>query len=259
MKTTIMTLSALAVLVGLASCSKEEKNSPSINTDSVKVSLFAEQENGSTRAKIGTSDGNKTTILWSENDSLSVFDGDNKNIKFKLASDAGETSGTFEGTVSKTSDSYIALYPYQETATINTERGTISSVVLKSEQTATDGSFDPTAALMTAKESGGTLSFKNVVGYVKVTPEFDCKKISLVSNNTEDKLAGTVSISIDADGTPTAAIASDASYTVSIEGNIKANTIYYIAVIPTTMSSGFKLTFTDNYGDEHLTFSSLTL
>ncbi len=36
-------------------------------------------------------------------------------------------------------------------------------MVLKSEQTATDGSFDPTAALMTAKESGGTLSFKNVV------------------------------------------------------------------------------------------------
>ena len=258
MKTTIMTLSALAVLVGLASCSKEEKNSPSINTDSVKVSLFAEQENGSTRAKIGTSNGSETTILWSENDSLSVFDGDNKNIKFDLTKGAGETSGTFEGTVSKTSDSYIALYPYQETAAINTERGTISSVVLKSTQTATDGSFDPTAALMTAKESDGTLAFKNVVGYVKVTPKFNCKRISLVSN-TEEKLAGTVSISIASDGTPTAAIASNASNIVSIKGDIKSGTTYYIAVIPATMSKGLKLIFTDSDGNESYRGSSNSL
>ncbi len=263
MKTTTFTLSALAVLVGLAACNKENFNSSSsspIEGNTVKVTLSANQD--ITRAAIGETTDSKTTILWSENDALSVFDAANKNIAFSIKDGVGTTSGTFEGEVSKTSDSYVALYPYQSAATINSDRNAISGVTLSSTQTATAGSFDPTAALMTAVETAeGTLAFKNAVGYVKVTPTFACTKISLISNNSSDALAGTVSISIASDGTPTAAIASDASYTVSVEGSIAANTACYIAVLPCTLSSGFQLVLTGSDGTAYgkLTTNALTV
>ncbi len=261
MKTTTFTLSALAVLVGLAACNKENFNSSSfdpIEGNTVKVTLSANQD--ITRAAIGnTGSDNKTTVLWSESDSLSVFDGANKNIQFSITSGTGTTSGTFEGEVSETSDSYVALYPYQSAATINSDRSAISGVTLSSTQTATAGSFDPTAALMVAKETTeGTLAFKNAVGYVKVTPTFACTKISLISNNSSDALAGTVSISI-ADGTPTASVVSDASSSVSISGDISANSTYYIAVLPATLTGGFKLVLTDSEGSETTKASSNTL
>ncbi len=139
MKTTTLTLSALAVLAGLAACTKENFN-PSSSSDThndgngLKVTLVAGQESeAGTRAEIGsTGDDKKTTILWSADDKLSVFDGADKNIEFTLTGEAGKTSGTFEGEVSKTSDSYVALHPYQADATIDTDRNTISNVTLKS-------------------------------------------------------------------------------------------------------------------------------
>ncbi len=266
MKTTTLTLSALALLAGLAACTKENFN-PSSSSDThndgngLKVTLVAGQENeAGTRAAIGETTDNKTTILWSANDKLSVFDGANKNIEFTLTGDAGKTSGTFEGEVGATSESYVALHPYQEVATINSERNTINGVTLKSVQTAVAGSFDPAAALMVATEStDGNLAFKNVVGYIKVTPGFACKKITLTSNNTDDALAGTeVSISL-ADGTPTVSSVSGASYSVSVSGDIAANTTYYIAALPATLKSGFKLIFTDSDGNKKSRASSGTL
>ncbi len=272
MKTTTLTLSALALLAGLAACTKENFN-PSSSSDThndgngLKVTLVAGQENeAGTRAEIGQTTGDDkktTTILWSEGDDLSVFDGDNSNIEFSIKSGTGTASGTFEGEVSKTSDKYVALHPYQSAATISSDRNSISGVTLSSEQTAVAGSFDPEAALMTAVEATkGTLAFKNIVGYIKVTPTSDCKKITLTSNSTSVNLAGTVDISIADDGTPTANIASsasDASNSVSISGDIKAGSTYYIAALPATLEGGFKLIFTDSEGKETSKTSSNTL
>ena len=256
-------LCAIALISAFAGCSKENADSFPKNTDTssdsdkktaIPVTLRAEQENKNrqpdSRAAIGetSEDGGTTSIVWSSDDKLSVFDGGNANKELTLYSGAGTTSGTFKGEVDTESDSYVALHPYQSAATINSDRTVISGVTLKSSQTATAGSFDPEAALMTAVEADGTLNFKNVVGYVKVTPEFDCSKISLISNSSSDVLAGTVDVTLTgSDGTPSAAAssgASDASDTVSIEGEITAGNEYYIAVLPATLSSGFRLVFT---------------
>ncbi len=254
---------AIALISAFAGCSKENADSFPKNTDTpsdsdkktaITVTLRAEQENKNrqpdSRAAIGetSGDGGTTSIVWSSEDKLSVFDGGNANKELTLYSGAGTTSGTFKGEVDTESDSYVALHPYQSAATINSDRTVISGVTLKSSQTATAGSFDPEAALMTAVEADGMLNFKNVVGYVKVTPEFDCSKISLVSNSSSDVLAGTVDVTLTgSDGTPSVAAssgASDASDTVSIEGTITAGNEYYIAVLPATLSSGFRIVFT---------------
>lgn len=244
-----MTLVALA---GLAGCAKENADSPEKNpTGNTLVTLTANQENAETKAEISTTDSK--VINWKKDDAITVIDGDGKNVEFTLTEGEGTRSGKFKGEVSKTADIYIALYPYQKDVTAS--EGTLKGVVLKSEQTAVAGSFDPEAALMMAESEAGSLSFKNIVGFVKVTPTVSCARITLVSNNSESKLAGTADITMT-DGKPTATITDGASSSVSIVGNIEAGKTYYIAIFPEILADGFRLVFTTSYGQD--TYKSTT-
>ena len=142
---------------------------------------------------------------------------------------------------------YTAVYPYTEGATIN-ETGVISGVTLPATQTAVEGSFDPSAALMAAKtvDGGRELAFKNLVGYVKVTTDFDCKKIELCAASGE-KLAGAGTITFT-DGTPSFTLDEGAESTITLlpagEGTLAAGKTYYIAVPATTLAAGWKISFT---------------
>lgn len=244
----------LAALAGLAGCAKENADSPEKNpTGNTLVTLTANQENAETKAEISTTDSK--VINWKKDDAITVIDGDGKNVEFTLTEGEGTRSGKFKGEVSKTADSYIALYPYQKDVTAS--EGALNGVVLKSEQTAVAGSFDPEAALMMAvTETGSTnLSFKNIVGFVKVTPTVSCARITLVSNNSESKLAGTAAITMT-DGKPSVTVTDGASSSVSIVGNIEAGSTYYIAIFPETLADGFRLVFTTSDGQD--TYKSTT-
>lgn len=252
MKTIRRTIMTLAALAGLAGCAKENADSPEKNpTSNTIVTLTANQENAETKAEISTTDSK--VINWKKDDAITVIDGDGKNVEFTLTEGEGTRSGKFKGEVSKTADSYIALYPYQKDVTAS--EGALNGVVLKSEQTAVAGSFDPEAALMMAESEAGSLSFKNIVGFVKVTPTVSCARITLVSNNSESKLAGTADINMT-DGKPTATVADGASSSVSIVGDIKAGSTYYIAIFPETLADGFRLVFTTSDGQD--TYKSTT-
>ena len=127
--------------------------------------------------------------------------------------------------------------------------GSIEDVVLPAVQTATAGSADPQAMLMIgASTDATTLEFKNVCAYVKVTPQFDCTRIVLKSNDTESLLAGTMTLGLDTDGNPTTTVTANGTNEVTLSGDIKANNTYYIAVRPETLADGFtiKFTTTDN-------------
>ena len=243
------TFLALAALAGLAGCAKEQ-HAPGAGPDADGyVTLRATQETPGTRAIIGGAD-NKS-IFWSEGDALSVFDAAGKNEKFNISGGAGTSSGTFRGLFESVPSTYVALHPYQAAVTLSSAEGAyrLGGVVLKSEQAAVAGSFDSAAALMTAQSDDGALGFRNAVGFVKVKPEFDCSKITLVSKSSTDALAGTVELGLASDGTPSVSSVSDASSKVSISGDIKANSTYYIAVLPVTLANGFRLIFTDSTGD----------
>ena len=271
MKKITKSIIALAVLAGLAGCAKEQTvATPSTpeaeNKGKIALTLTAgkenpetasqenpetaSQENPETRAAIDGTD-NKV-IDWSKNDKISVFDGEKTNCEFTLnEADAGKSTGKFSGDVTKTSESgYTALHPYQSGASY--DGSMISGVVLKSTQTAVKDSFDPEAALMCARSAaaGEALAFKNVVGYVKFTTDFECSKITLVSNNADDKLAGTVTITPG--DTPAVTVTDEATNQISLSaasGNIAAGT-YYIAVLPETLTSGAKLFFTKTDGSQ---------
>ena len=249
---------ALSAIAALAGCAKEpDPVTPEVNDRTIALSLTAGQENAETRAAIdGT---NSTVINWAKNDKISVFDGSKTNCDFKLKdADDGKSSGTFSGMVTKLSDSgYTALYPYQSSAKYDGSK--ISGVVLSAEQTATVGSFDPSAALMCAQSTGSALSFKNIIGYVKFTTDFECSKVALVSNTDTDVLAGTVDIT-PGDAPAVSVTDGTSSSQISLTPASGSSTIaagtYYIAVMPGTLAKGFKLVFTMLDGTEKYKGSS---
>lgn len=253
MKTFTKAIIALSALAAVAGCAKEQTNDSAISNieRTIPLSLTAgqEDENANTRAAVDAN--NSKVIDWSKDDCLSVFDGANANCKFTLDdASAGKSVGTFSGKVSKTSAAgYAALYPYQSTASYDGSK--INGVVLKSAQTAVSGSFDPEAALMCAKstKAGESLSFWNIVGFLKFTTDFECKEVTLVSNNSSDKLAGTIEVN---PSDTTFSVTSGAASQITLSpasGNLAAGT-YYIAILPGTLSKGFKLIFTMTDGSQ---------
>ena len=247
MKKYIQSMMAFAAIVSFASCSSEDNNTTIENESAVKVMTFTAMQEGdsqSTRAAISTSDSK--VINWEEGDQISIFDG-TKNNQFTLKNGAGTKSATFQG-VAASAETYTAVYPYQSEATLS---GTsVEKVTLKATQTATANSFDKEAALMMAKSDNTTLEFKNAVGYVKVKPKFACSKIVLKAAGASEYLAGKCTLLYDTNSNiPSIAFTPEQSTSITLSGNITANTAYYIAVPAVTLSAGWSISFTDYTGN----------
>ncbi|OYP34527.1 hypothetical protein CIK90_13520, partial [Prevotella sp. P5-126] len=240
----IQSMMAFAAIVSFASCSSEDNNTTIENESATKVMTFTATQEGdeqSTRAAISTSDSK--VINWESDDKISIFDG-TKNNQFTLKNGAGTKSATFQG-VAASAETYTAVYPYQSEATLS---GTsVEKVTLKATQTATDNSFDKNAALMMAQSNSNTLNFKNVVGYVKVKPTFNCTRIDLKAFDNSAVLAGTGTVSYN-NGKPTLDLSETKDYAITLRGDIKANKYYYIAVPPVTLKAGWTIQFTASDG-----------
>lgn len=236
----------------LAGCAKENLVPTDGNENQngkLHLSFTASQAGFGTKTVIGetTTDGEghkSTSINWQQSDTISLFDGARANCKFGIKDFSSETTTncTFEGKVTEYSTDYTAVYPYTEAATI--AEGVISGVTLPATQTAVEGSFDAKAALMAAKtvDGGRELAFQNLVGYVKITPDFDCKQIELCAASGE-RLAGSGSITFDAEGNPSFALAEGAGSTIALipdgESTLPAGKTYYIAVPEQTLAAGW--------------------
>lgn len=254
MKKNIYKLYAFAALLTLSACSSDEAvdtvDTANVDKTLVAMTFTASQEGeGSTRTYVNEVDNanNKTRVYWSGQDKISVFDVKGSVGKcFELSSGGGSKNGVFSGTASDEAEKYTAVYPYTEGAVLNND-GSVSNVVLPSTQTATAGSFDPNAALMMAEsttENKNSLSFKNVIGLVKVKPEFACSKIIIRPSDKTAVLAGKGKLIYNG-GEPTIDFSGsdEKSYIITLEGNIEANKDYYIAVPAATLNEKWSITF----------------
>ena len=248
MKKYIQSMMAFAAIVSFASCSSEDNNTTIENESATKVMTFTATQEGdeqSTRAAISTSDSQ--VINWQEGDQISIFDGKTNN-QFTLKNGAGTKSATFQGNAA-TAAKYTAVYPYQSEASYDTSNGKVTGITLKPTQNATANSFDKEAALMIAEGDNTTLNFKNVVGYVKVKPNFDCKRIDLKAFDNSAVLAGTGTVSYNGvEPTLDLSNAKTKDYAITLTGDIKANNYYYIAVPPVTLKAGWTIKFTASDG-----------
>ena len=230
----------VAAILTFVSCSSENDEIVADNETNKLMTFTATQEGDAVNTKTALySDGK--TIIWQTNDKISIFDG-NGNHTFELKTGAGTNSATFEGTASE-AESYTAIYPYQQNATLSD--GKVTNVTLPATQKAIEGGFDPTAALMMAQSINTSLQFKNVVGYVKVKPNFACSKIVLRSGSASEYLAGTGTLTYNS-GDPTFNFSesNSKSHSITLEGNIESEKTYYIAVPTTQLTAGWTISFT---------------
>lgn len=248
MRKYIHSLLAFAAIVSFASCSSEDNNIAE-NGDNTKVMTFtATQEDNAPATRTAISSTNNKAIVWESGDQISVLDGSNNN-QFTLKSGEETNSAIFEGTAASAT-TYTAVYPYQSGATLSGK--SVNNVTLKATQTATPGSFDKTTALMMAQGNSTNLAFKNAVGYVKVTPKFDCSKIELKAFNNSVVLAGTGTLSYN-NGDPKLDLSSAPTkdYAITLEGTISSGKSYYIAVPPVTLKAGWTIKFKATDGTEY--------
>lgn len=250
MKKHIQTWLLVAAILTFVSCSSENGEIVADNETNKLMTFTATQEGDAVNTKTALySDGK--TIQWEEGDKISIFDG-NENHSFALKTGAGTNSATFEGTASE-AETYTAIYPYQQNATPS--GGNVTNVTLPATQKAIEGGFDPTAALMMAQSENTSLQFKNVVGYVKVKPNFACSKIVLRSGSASEYLAGTGTLTYNSIA-PTFNFTISKSHSITLEGNIESEKTYYIAVPTTKLTAGWTISFTTSDGSNVYTRKS---
>ena len=244
MKKLFKTLPLALIVMSIYSCTSDDETVQDVNDNSSVVTTFTcTQENDGTTTKAAL--GSEGKILWESGDAISIFDGNKANYKYSLGSESnGKSTGTFSGTGAVTGP-YVAVYPYTAGATLSDDRKSVSNIVLPDEQNAVAGGFDPKAALMIAKGETTTLQFKNAVGFIKVTPQFDCKKIILRAADKTRPLAGKGTIKFDGSDNPYIDFtdSKELSYSITLSGTITSGKAYYIAVPAVTLSENWTLTF----------------
>ena len=195
------------------------------NADTSRMMTFTathENNDAATRAML-----NGMTILWESGDKIKVYNGSSTNEYTVSNADAGSSTGHFTGPSSEAMPtSYTAVYPSSVVSSLSTGSATVT---LPPTQTATDGSFDKTAALMMAETNSTVLKFKNALAYIAVTPNFDCEQIVIRSRNSTVPLAGTGTLSYN-NGSPSINITSNMYFGIKLSGSIKAGKTYYFAV-----------------------------
>ena len=248
MKKRIYWLAATAGLCLLASCSSEEEMQPSgDNQGLTHITFHAGQS--ATRTIIDGEDNKQ--INWQEGESISILDGSPTARTFTLTSGKGEMEGIFDG-MAKETNVYTAVYPQQqEGLTLN--GNSVEGMVLPDVQTANAGTFDPKANLMMARTKSGEydLQFYNATAFIKVTPQMDCEQISIVNADSAQALAGTMTVTLDESNTISTEITANGTHMVSLMGDIKAGSTYYIAVAPGTLAEGFRLGITTSEGKHY--------
>ena len=192
-----------------------------------------------------------TTVVWSAEDELAVYDYEATKHRF-VANNVNGSSARFIGKITKKKEDFLALYPYElgaEELSVNNE----IVVTLPQEQAAVEGSFAPNLNISVAKGarnvdgSPSIVTFYNVCQLLKFTvPDYAAGKIKQIQFATNTPVAGILCVDYSAD-MPTTTITSDASKSIIVTPPVGSQTFsagtYYIVSAPVTLN-GFTMSFT---------------
>lgn len=250
-------LAAVAMFAAV-SCQKEimTPDSSEDNAEVYEVIAVATDETKTTLV-----DGVKT--YWTSSDALTVFDAAGANQKF--TTDISEAAASARFTTAKfaypadADAALIAVYPYTAGAALNGT--TVTGLTLPTAQTATVNNFDPKATIAYANGTfadNRNLKFNNAYGLFKFTIGEDKITSVAISTNGKENLSGNVSLSVT-DGKMT--VVSNGNSTVTLKGDFTKGSVYYIAALPGTFSTGIKVTLGTASGTTEVksTTNSVTL
>ncbi len=259
---------AFAAIALVACSSDDDKDTTESLTpvENTSTSFSATIETGNS----GSSKATRTTLItdadvpypvWSSGDQLHIYNATTPaNALFDLKSNeyVGQRQGVFDGTITKNAgDKFFALYcstltgTGAPTLTASNGSATISATIPSALVDYTAG-FHPEYHFMTGYTTENTFKLKNAMSLIKINladnnyANFAIRKIHFKAINGEN-IAGTFTASIGDDGTiGTPSITSGGSSEIVIsnsDGSALATGVYYISVLPATLTGGFTLTF----------------
>lgn len=248
------------VVLSMSSCSSSDDASPSQQSDMVKMTFRASQEDVSmptTKAAFAPH-GDDRKVVWQTGDMVNVMysSGAGKFSRpFALSSGVGSGVGFFTGEAHLSADNFTVLSPFQGQAVYgeNGSDAVVNNVVLPTVQTATSGSFDPHAGIMMGLTENSwsnsttpiEFSFRSVCSFIEVTPAFDCSAIIVSTRTPDEYLAGNIRVNngnIPTVDTEAFSHTNTGANKVTLRGRITAGNTYYIAVLPGTLTGGIRVT-----------------
>lgn len=237
---------AIASMVALASCAKNELNENPAPAGTVIKAYFDE---GLTKTALNSD----YQVIWSLDDAISAFD--IEGTQYKSASTTVSADGLVaEFSFNEEEEFFYAIFPADSKATMN-DKGVITTT-LPLEQNAVAGGFDPKANLAISQTVDNTAKFLNggaLIGFE--IQNDDIKKIEFESNLN---LAGPCYISIDNNEPLLQSTYAETTNKVTLQGNFEKGKTYYAVVFPTNYS-GLKMTFTREDGKTAVYSNSASL
>ena len=253
MKKINIILAALAV-AAVSSCSYEEHGlTPEVGGPQPAEELVP--------LCISTGDMTKTslqgsTVNWTSDDEIAVFDNVNYPNKFTITSVDGSYA-VFEGLVSVGTTDFYAVYPYSSAKSIDASNITVT---LPAAQTSAAGTFAEEHNISVARgvkvpgeESVEGIRFDNVCGLIRFTvPQRIAAVRNVVFKAENRSLAGDLVISKD--GLKVESV-SNGTNSVSMSGDFAAGSTFYFVVAPGEVN-GFSITVTAQNGATYSKVSS---
>ncbi len=250
---------AMATLVAFISCQKNEERLTSASDIGV---LYATIEDANTTRT--TMDENNN-ILWSEGDQIVAFMKSSYGHKYQVKpSFVGKSYADFSmvssGNGSDLSagnewEHNVVYYPYSDVIEcLKTGEHYVLGVALPSEQSYVPESFGNGAMAMVAVSGDNNITFRNVLGGMKLQLRGTQKVVSItLQGKNSEKLSGAATVTAYIDETkPALTMASGASTSVTlncgsgVQLNESTATEFILALPPVLFSKGFTVTVTDS-------------
>ena len=275
LKKSVLVLASFAVIA--AGCQIESISESSVLEEAGEYCAASESYYPVTKTSMSGLD-----VVWSENDELAVFRGNNRADRFEVTAESvGDTYAKLNLTEDISEGDQIsanvAYYPYSSDLMLVENRemvedgdnilmvpdGTYSlmGLVFPTTQKYTAGSFANGAFPMVAVTTGvGEKSFamKNILGAIKLqlTGRCSVKSITVSGNNFESVAGSAQSVRFSADGNPIVNMSADEPSATSVtldcgegvELSSSSATDFVISLVPTVFEYGFTVTVVDTDG-----------
>ena len=178
---------------------------------------------------------NGLTPYWTPSDKISIFNG--VNNEFTAAVSEPSATATFRGELAgKGTKNFRAVTPYSADYTFSSLGSTFFGLSVPEEQVAVEDSYDPQALVAIALSDDYNLSFKNLGSLVKFTVISDGVTSVTLRSNNEEVLSGSFEATYAA--TPSMRVR-EGKDEVTIKGDFKKGSTYYIVTLPATLEKGF--------------------
>ena len=224
------------------SCNEEEQHGQTVRT------IMATIEQSSTRTALDGPDADGVyKTIWSSDDAIAVFSGNNAASEFKLTSGANTNTAEFEGNAA--SDNMVAIYPY---SIVKGRTGSTISVTLPEVQEYVNGNIPQGSYPMAAVSDGAVLPFYNLCSVLRLRMfgELTVKSITFTPNDASTKASGNATVNA-ADKMLTMSSDAEATVKLNCANGVKltrTSTDFLMVVPAQKYTGGFTITINTDQG-----------